>query len=365
VMTPEYRPFGGVVYRVLYALFGLNALPFRLFCYALLLLNLLLASVFFYRLSHSRVTAALATLIISVHTCMGDLYFNTGTLYDILCFTFGFSALVLYIGVRERRTLLRLHARIALFILFGLALDSKEMAITWPLLILLYECVFHRGEGLWTARLKPIAFMAALAFLYSFVKTQVPNEMSITPQYIPKISPAYSWEQLTHYYWLLTWNRATSPTAIAGLLAGLFLAAIALRNRQMIFGFLFANIALLPLLVIPGRSGFVWYIPFAGWAFYAGSFFSQVLDWLARRIPTVSFRNTLPALCFSAILAVLFLGQRDAARHMGDSILPQQNYLRSLHDALAAKPPPPAEAEFSSRTIPSVRSTGRSFFSSA
>src|SRR6185312_15782495 len=144
-----------------------------------------LASLFFYRLSHSRLTAALGTLIFSVHTCMGALYFNTGTLYDLLCFTFGYAALILYISAREKGALLDRRNWIAFFVLFGLALDSKEMAITWPLLLLLYECIYRRRDGNWLARLKPIAIAAGLAFIYSFVKTHVTNEMSITSAYIP------------------------------------------------------------------------------------------------------------------------------------------------------------------------------------
>jgi hypothetical protein len=330
VLTPEYRPLGGVVYRILYAAFGLHALAYRLVCYALLLLNLLLASLFFFRLSHSRVTAALATLIFSVHTCMGALYFNTGTLYDILCFTFGYSALILYISVREKGELLRLRNWIAFFVLFCLALDSKEMAATFPALLLLYECVYRRRNGAWLTRLKPIATGAGLALLYSFVKTQIPNEMSITPAYIPRLSPAYAWEQLTHYYGLLLWGHPMSAFFLPALLG----LAFALRNRQMIFGFLLANLALLPLLTIPGRGGFVWYIPFAGWALYAGSFLSQLIDWLARRIPAPAVRRALPGVCFLSILAILFLGQRHAARHMGDPLLPQEEYLKSLHDAI-------------------------------
>jgi hypothetical protein len=332
VATPEYRPLGGVVYRILYAVFGLSPLPFRIACYALLFLNLFLAALFFYRLSHSRATAALGKLVFSVHTCMGALYFNTGTLYDILCFTFGFAALILYVTVRENGALLRRRHWVAFFVLFGLALDSKEMAVTWPLLILLYEFVFQRGGDGWPVRLKPIALAGTLALLYSFVKTQVPNEMSITPPYIPRISAAYAWEQLSHYYRLLVWDRDMGALALAACLALLLLLGIALRNRQMIFSFVFANVALLPLLVIPGRAGFVWYIPFAGWALYFGSLLSCLVGWIARQSP--QWADPVAGVCFLSVLAILFLGQRDAARHMGDSLLPQENYLKSLHDAV-------------------------------
>src|SRR5260221_10198979 len=40
--SPSYRPFGGVVYRLLYSAAGMNPVPFRVFCFLLLFGNLAL-----------------------------------------------------------------------------------------------------------------------------------------------------------------------------------------------------------------------------------------------------------------------------------------------------------------------------------
>jgi len=359
VITPEYRPFGGVVYRILYTAFGLHALPYRLVCYALLLLNLFLASLLFYRLSHSRCTAAVGTLVFSVHTCMGALYFNTGTLYDILCFTFGYAALILYVSIRATGALLSSRDWVAFFILFGLALDSKEMAITLPLLLLLYECIYRARDRGWLTRLKPIAIAAGLTLLYSFVKTQVPNEMSITPAYIPRLSLTYAWAQLTHYYSLLLWNHQVSGFALPALLG----AALALRNRHMIFGFLLANIALLPLLMIPGRAGFVWYIPFAGWALYGGVFYRSSSTGLRNECPrgTCGTRRLRFAFCRYS----RFCSSASATpRGIWVTRCCRRNTIwsRSTMQSPKTSSPWPPAAGFSSQTIPSARSTGLSCF---
>lgn len=337
VMTPEYRPFGGVVYRTLYAVFGLEPVPFRLFCYALLILNLLLAGIFSFVVGESRTSAALGTLVFAVHTCMGGLYFNTGTLYDILCFTFGVAALILYVDPRRRGAVLT-GRRLAVFlVLYGLALDSKEMAIAWPALLIAYELVFHLHPDQWRVRLKPVAIAAGIAGLYGLVKTQVPNQMSITPAYIPRLSLSYAAEQFNHYYSLLLWDRTVQTGALFAVLAVLLAIGVVLRSRAMVFGLLFANLALLPLAVIPGRSGFALYIPYLGWGLYAGAFLSRLVELIGGRVRLR--HDYLAGACFLLLLAGLYFGQRRAAAHMGDDLIAQQHTLKSLRDALiSAKP---------------------------
>src|ERR1700675_2610413 len=88
--TPYYRPFGGVIYRTLFALFGFNPRPLYILYYASFLLNLYLAYVVLKRISGSAETSALATLIWSVHANFAYLYYNAGSLYDFSCFLFFF-----------------------------------------------------------------------------------------------------------------------------------------------------------------------------------------------------------------------------------------------------------------------------------
>ena len=83
--SPSYRPLGGIFYRPLFAGFGLNPLPFRIACFTLLILNLGLAWWLARLLTHSTEIAALSTLLGAFHPRLVDLYWSTGTIYDILC----------------------------------------------------------------------------------------------------------------------------------------------------------------------------------------------------------------------------------------------------------------------------------------
>jgi hypothetical protein len=340
VLTPEYRPLGGVVYRTLYAIFGLEPLPFRLFCYACLLLNLFLAGRFFRLITESRTAAVLGALVFAVHTCMGGLYFNTGTLYDILCFTFGVSALISYVGLRQRGETPTGRNLVIFLALFCLALDCKEMAVTWPLMLLLYEGIFHWRANSWLARMTPVGISTAIALLYGLVKTQVPNQMSITPAYIPRLSLDYAGLQFDHYYAMLLWDRPVHTALLLASLAASLVLGVVLRSRAMVFGLLFANIALLPLSVIPGRSGFAWYIPYLGWALYAGGFLSRLIELVCGSVRSRWLRHEyLASACFLLLLGCLYGGQRHAAAHMGDDLIAQEHILQSMHDTMAAATP--------------------------
>src|SRR5947207_710512 len=90
--TPAYRPFGSLVYRLLFDVAGVHALPYRIVCFALMLGNIYLI----YRTAAAITTkeaGMLAALFASYNSAFIDLYYNTGTIYDLLCFTFYFLAL--------------------------------------------------------------------------------------------------------------------------------------------------------------------------------------------------------------------------------------------------------------------------------
>src|SRR5207247_3480443 len=82
------RPAGVLFQRGIFAVFGLNPLPFRIACFLMLLANLLLLYAFCVRLSQSREVAALACLLGAYHAHLADLYYSTGTVYDLLCLCF-------------------------------------------------------------------------------------------------------------------------------------------------------------------------------------------------------------------------------------------------------------------------------------
>jgi hypothetical protein len=99
-LAHHYRPLGAIVFRAMFALFGLNPLPYHLLSFALLLANLGLLYRFSAALSKSREVAALACLVGAYHAHLADLYLSASTLYDLLCYLFVLLAFTEYIRIR-------------------------------------------------------------------------------------------------------------------------------------------------------------------------------------------------------------------------------------------------------------------------
>ena len=100
--STAYRPLGALFYIPLYKLFGMNPLPYRIACFAILGLNLVLLYRFCARLTNSREIAFLATFLASYHAWFVDLYYSAGTIYDLLCYSLYLSAFLVYTGIRAR-----------------------------------------------------------------------------------------------------------------------------------------------------------------------------------------------------------------------------------------------------------------------
>src|SRR6185436_6315112 len=148
------RPMGAIFYSPLFALFGLNPLPYRIVALALLLANLGLLYLFCFRLSRSREASAIACLLGAFHAHLGDLYYNSGTIYDILCFTFFYLALIYYFRIRDTGAYPGLWQSVTLLALYVTALDSKEMAVALPVMLVAYEFLFHPPKPLSLSRLR-------------------------------------------------------------------------------------------------------------------------------------------------------------------------------------------------------------------
>ena len=101
VVTGEYRPIGGLFYRLLYSVFGFDPFPFRVAAFTLMGVNLLLAYNLVRTLAGSREAALIATFLLCYNSSLFELYHSTGTIYDILCFGFFVGAFQVYLNARR------------------------------------------------------------------------------------------------------------------------------------------------------------------------------------------------------------------------------------------------------------------------
>ena len=285
-----FRPMGGVFYRLVYALAGFHPLPFRVACYFLLLFNLYLTYSLARRLSGSREVGLLATLLSAYHARFVDLYYSTGTVYDLLCFTFLYGAFLFYVRIRQSGRDLRIWEWIVCCGLYICALNSKEMAVTLPLFIGAYEWIYH-GIG------KPMRVAAALVVItlvFVIGKTTGPERITSNPEYHPAVSVTRYLEAFQTYtgklFYHETWFNVKKGVS---LLLLLMLTAWISEAPQLRLGFVILTLGILPVAFITPRGGFVLYMPMVGWSLFGATLLVRAREAVLRRPPSLFAQSFL------------------------------------------------------------------------
>jgi hypothetical protein len=283
--TPYYRPFGGIIYRTLFAIFGFNPYPEYIVFFAAMLANLGLAYLLFARLGGSREIGAIATLLYAFHGKFDYLYYNGGSMYDVFCFLFFSSALLIYLRARSEGRFLGVWGTLGFLACLICALNSKEMGATLPIIVFLYELIFHppdfrslRALVRWCFREGRIALLGAVCVLIYLPAKLGASGIGHDEAYVPSYTLA-RWLQDTGTFlaYVLYRDNPTAPLGVTpfgpvgiALFFGILLAiAWWLHSRVALFGLLFFAITALPVSFIPARLGFVLYLPLAGLALYA------------------------------------------------------------------------------------------------
>ena len=145
--TTFYRPAGALYYLPLYHFFRLDPLPYRIVQISILAALIPIAYHLARVLAHSRSVAFLAVLALCYHPVLANLVFVGAFIYDVLCGFFYLAALAYYVNIREGGASLRPAAIAGIFwLLYVMALNCKEMAVTLPVIVLTYE--FLKGASL-------------------------------------------------------------------------------------------------------------------------------------------------------------------------------------------------------------------------
>jgi hypothetical protein len=161
------RPMGAIYYLPLFKLAGFNPVPYNAVRLVLLLAN---TAIFYFlakSLSRSWWIATFAAIPIAYHAGLAYLAYSGAFIYDILCGTFYFAGLLYYVTLRRRDTPLRVPHLAVLLVLYLCALNSKEMAVSFPVILLAYELLFKGRK----AKFMPVAIAAAITAIFIFGKT--------------------------------------------------------------------------------------------------------------------------------------------------------------------------------------------------
>ena len=268
-LAESRRPVGDLFYRIFFNAFGLDPLPYRIACFALLAANMALLYLFSVQLSGSREVATLACLLGAYHAHLADLYYSSDTVYELLCFLFYFGALALYVQIRERAA----PWRVLVLVLYLCALGSKEMAVTLPLFLALYDLIYYppapfladalAWAGRELRRLWPFLLLTAALIL---LKTAGQGRVTANPDFLPH----FSWQTLMngwrHYAYDLFYGAIpfAGPRIIL-LWVAVLLPGLALRKRGLLFAACVILLGILPVVLIAERGFYAVYLTLPGW----------------------------------------------------------------------------------------------------
>ncbi|HUI55038.1 MAG TPA: hypothetical protein VLY04_08710 [Bryobacteraceae bacterium] len=317
--STAYRPLAELVYAAIYGVFGFHPLPFRIACFGLLGGNLVLLFRFCRELSESIEVALLATLLVSYHAWFVGLYSDTGTIFELLCFAFYFGAFGYCVRIRRSGQLPSWRETAICCGLYIAALNSKEMAVTLPLFLGIYECLYHPpklAKSLWQWPLREgrtMVLTGVLTAVYVAGKLGGRGALTEDPAYRLAISPL-RFLKTFHLYlnplFYQDWFFHDSNTV--PLLLLLLAFAAWRRSRPLLFAWFFLVLSMLPIAFIAHYSAIFLYIPAAGWALYA----AELLAGLRRALwRPIGKRVALPEFVSQALL-VAVLAAILAPQHM-------------------------------------------------
>jgi hypothetical protein len=342
------RPAGGLFYKSIFALWGFHPLPFRIAALVLLAVNFALLAIVVWQLTRSRWGALMALLLLGIHPAFSYAYFDTGSIFDILAYAFFWGAFAVYVQIRQAGRLPGWGGLALVLGLFAAALDAKEIAVSLPVAIALYELVWHppaswKARELWRwlrceGRFAAIGGLADVAYVVG--KRYGSDSLWPVAAYHPRYSAAAYFQSLSHYVGQLICIPVTITTwQIAGLLVAMLAVAGMTRRRCLLWGVGFIAAGVLPLAFIPERGGFAYLVPSVGWAVYVGG----LLDWLVERLTggRAMLRVAVQALLLAALFAALAPWQRESIEGDGDAAHEMQwRYRRYIAQIRALIPAP-------------------------
>ena len=269
-----YRPGGALYYLPLYHFFGLDPLPYRIVQISILTASIPLVYYLSRRLASSRSIAFLAVLALCYHPRLAGLVFVGAFIYDVLCGFFYFAALAYYIHVREKDVSLRPAQLLGFLALYICALDCKEMAVTLPVIVLIYEFLRSPGWPDWNGFLRWIRSYAApsliaglLTVFYIYGKTHGSGTLAGLDPYRPR----YAWHNFTasnarFVGELLFAGHTVTPITLLLLWTCVFIYAFIRRDRMLQLMALWIVIVPLPLaFIVPMRVDAPLYLLLFGW----------------------------------------------------------------------------------------------------
>jgi len=292
--SPFLRPMGSVWYRVIFHFAGFNPFWFHAVNLAILMLNVFLTYAVVRRLTGSREVAAVAALLGAYNRGLGCLYFDTGYVYDVLCYLFYFAAFLFYVRVRQQKRLLNGWETAGCCALYICALNAKEMAVTLPAFLAIYEWLYHpprswrRSEWFaWAWREGRVALITgAMTLVFAVGRATGPETLLKDAPYRPSFTWTQFMETSRRFLGDIAGTHAWSVRTVLLLWVVLFAIAWISKSPSLKFAWLFVMLSPVPVAFILPRGAPQYYVPWFGWVLYSAVVLVRPLEYLTGKLWT-------------------------------------------------------------------------------
>ena len=274
----QFRPLAQYGYFWLVNdLFGLSPLRWHVANFVLHIIVVAIATDVFRQLLAHRLASAGASIAFGIHSSLFLVFAWVAIAGEIWITLFALVSLSLYLRHLRRGELWSLGGAVAACIL---ALLSKEMAISVPLILLLAQVLFAPGSNRLIGRRIWLRWSAAPFIIvwlgYLLLVRRVQGVPEAGP-YAPQIEPGAGWTFLTYLWWTVDIGRfrdfpATWFLALVGAgLIGVTVWAVFRRERVALFGLGWFAIGIGPVLFLPDHMfHYYLYWPLGGIALVFG-----------------------------------------------------------------------------------------------
>lgn len=340
------RPMGGLYYLPLFHCFGFDPWPYTVARLIILLFVSLLLLRLGARLTGSLAAATLGVTVALYHPELVSLTHGGSYIYDILCAGFYFAAFLYYLHRRDSGGRLSFVQSCIFLALYLGALDSKEMAVSLPVLVCAYEvleatratCNIAVIAKRFLAHAPSLTAAVVMTALFITFKTYGPDGLAQIDSY----HPIFTWTRFTdssqrflNAIFCTTLFRTWSVFALWALL---LYVGIRKRNRRLLLLLVWVVAAPLPLNFIPPHGPGCIYIVLAGWSMIVAMAF-QALARRAAREPLFGWlpeSATVVALLAAALFyytsITAFRHQKMARDYFGDGEK-TWNVIQQFHDS--------------------------------
>lgn len=295
----NYHPFTTLSYAIEYSLFGLNAKPYHFINLFIHLLNVIMVYRLIKRISRRVEVALITALFFAIHPMHVESVAWISERKDLLYSFFlisGLSTYYEYIHATTGRNRLYVYT----ILLFVASLLSKSAAITFPLMLLVFDYYFRRG---WKTKIiveKIPFFLLSLLFGVITILSQraagainadlMPEYDLLQRFFVVCFTTSYYIVKMVLPFKLAVLHFAPAELPYYYYLSPLFLLLLAFlvykakkMKRELIFGFMFYLVGIsLTSQVIPVGYTVVSerysYVPYIGLFFIIGCVYTAIRD---------------------------------------------------------------------------------------